>query len=74
MHFYFMELPVEIKVKPGKPRTEIINEENGILIMNVKGKAVDNEANKEIIRFFSKLIGKKVRILKGVKNKKKVIG
>ena len=69
-----MELPVEVKVKPGKSKTEVIGNENNVLILNVKGKAENNEANKEIIRFFSKLTGKKVRILKGAKNKKKVIG
>ena len=69
-----MEFPVEVKVKPGKTKTEIINEENKILIVNVKGKAENNQANKELIRFFSKLAGKRVRIIRGMKSKNKIIG
>ncbi|MBI2499739.1 DUF167 domain-containing protein [Candidatus Woesearchaeota archaeon] len=64
---------MEIKVNPGKRETKIIGEKNGILIVDVKGKAENNEANKEIIRFFSKKYGKKVKIIRGLKSKRKII-
>lgn len=55
-----------------KKKTEIIDEKDGVLIVNVKGDAKNNEANNEIIRFFSKKY-KKVRIIKGLKNRRKIL-
>jgi len=69
-----MEFPVNIKVKAGMPKTEITGEEKGVYSVNVHAKAEDNKANIEIIKFFSKIAGKRIRILKGVKSKRKVIG
>ena len=69
-----MEFPVNIKVKAGMPNTEITGEEKGVYCVNVHAKAEDNKANIEIIKFFSKIAGKRIRILKGVKSKRKVIG
>ncbi|MDP2672421.1 MAG: DUF167 domain-containing protein [Nanoarchaeota archaeon] len=68
-----MEFPLKIRVKTGKLKTEIVKEEGGVLIVNVRGKPIDNEANKEIIKFFSKLTGKRIRIVKGLKSKNKVL-
>ena len=69
-----MEFPVNIKVKAGMPKTEITGEENGAYSVEVHAKAEDNKANIELVNFFSRLAGKRVRILKGVKSKSKVIG
>ncbi|MEK6952159.1 MAG: DUF167 domain-containing protein [Nanoarchaeota archaeon] len=64
---------MEIKVNPRKRETKIIGEKEGILIVDIKGKTENNEANKEIIRFFSKKYGKKVKIVKGLKSRRKII-
>ena len=63
---------IEILAKPGKGKTEIIAKRENKLILNVKGKPENNEANKEIIRFFSKGY-RTVKIIKGLKDKKKII-
>jgi len=68
-----MNFPLEIIARTGKSKTEIIKEENNIAYLNVKGKPVDNEANTEIIKFFSKLTGRKVKIVYGLKSKRKVV-
>ncbi len=41
--------------------------------VDIKEPAQDNKANIEIIKYFSKLTGKKVKILRGLKSKKKVL-
>ena len=64
---------MEIVVKPGKRKTEIVKEENGVVYVNVKGKTENNEANNEIVRFFSKKFGKDVRIVKGLRSKRKIL-
>ena len=64
---------MEIVVKPGKRKTEIVREENGVVYVNVKGKAENNEANDEVVRFFSKKFGKDVKIIKGLKSKRKIL-
>ena len=78
-----MNFPLEIIVKTGKSKTEILKEvrvlhpsrtrETNIVYLNVKGMPIDNEANVEIIKFFSKLTGKRVKIVFGLKSKKKVV-
>jgi len=68
-----MNFPLEIIVKTGKSKTEIVKEENKVVYLNVKGMPIDNEANVEIVKFFSKLTGRKVKIIIGLKSKKKVI-
>jgi uncharacterized protein (TIGR00251 family) len=68
-----MKFPLEILVKTNKNKTEIVKIENNVYFLNVKGKAIDNEANLEIIKFFSKLNKKRVRIVKGLKNRKKIL-
>ena len=64
---------MEIVVRPGKRKTEIVKEEKGVIYLDVRGKAKNNEANNEIVRFFSKKSGKDVRIVKGLKNKRKIL-
>jgi len=64
---------MKIKVNTGKRETKIVGEKDGILLIDVKGKAENNEANKEIIRFFSKKYGRKVKMVKGLRSRRKVI-
>ncbi len=57
----------------GKSKTKIVKEKDGLLIIDVKGRAQNNEANNEIIRFFSKKLGRKVKIIKGLRSRNKVL-
>lgn len=41
--------------------------------VNIKAKAEDNKANKEIIKFLSKTIGKRVVIKSGLNSREKII-
>ena len=69
-----MKFPVEILVKTNQRKTEIVEEKDGFLLIAVHAKPKNNEVNRELIRFFSKLAGKPVKILLGLRGKKKVIG
>jgi len=64
---------MEIIVSTGKRKTKIIGEKQGVLSVDVKGKPENNQANNEIIRFFSKRCKKPVKIIKGLKNKRKTL-
>ncbi|MBL7147544.1 MAG: YggU family protein [Nanoarchaeota archaeon] len=65
----------KIIVKPNSAKNEIVkfDNERKAYRVNIKEKAEDNKANIEIIKFFSKLLKKKVKIIKGLKSKEKII-
>lgn len=64
---------MEIIVNTNKKKTEIIGKKDSKLILNIKAKPENNQANKEVIKFFSKLYQKPIRIVKGLKSKNKVL-
>ena len=61
---------IKIKVKINQPKTEIV-EKGEVWKVNVKAKPENNKANEEIIKFFSRMFKKKVRITRGLKSKEK---
>ena len=65
----------KVIVKPNSAKNEIVklDKERKAYRVNIKEKAEDNKANIEIIKFFSKLLKKKVKIIKGLKSKEKVL-
>jgi len=63
---------LKIKVKVNQPKTEII-EKGEIWKVNVKAKPENNKANEEIIKFFSKIFKKDVKIIRGMKAKQKIL-
>jgi len=65
----------KIIVKANSAKNEIVKFDYGrkAYRVNIKEKAEDNKANIEIIKFFSKLLKKKVKIIKGLKSKEKVL-
>ena len=65
----------KVLVKPNSAKNEIVkfDKERKAYRVNIKEKAVDTKANIEIIKFFSKLLKKKVKIIKGLKSKEKVL-
>ncbi len=64
---------IEIVVKTNMPKTKIISEKDGILKIDVKALPEHGKANLEIVKFFSKLSKKEVKIVKGLTSKKKVL-
>lgn len=72
---YIKNNSLTIIAKPNSPATEIIkwDEEKQALRINVKAKPENNKANLEIIKFFSKLLKKRVEIIKGFKNREKLL-
>jgi len=69
------ETSFKIVVRPNSSKNEILGYDaaKGAYRVNIKAKAEDNKANIEVIKFLSRLLRKRVRIVKGLKNREKVI-
>ena len=63
----------KIIVKANSTKTEITGEKDNSILLNVAAPADKNKANLEIIKFFTKLLKKKVGIASGLKSKEKII-
>ena len=63
----------KIIVKPNSRKTEITGVEKDAVRLNVAAPADKNKANIEVIRFFSKLLKKKVGIASGLTSREKII-
>jgi len=72
---YVIKNYLKILVKPNSPKTEILEYdfERKVLRINVHAKPEDNAANLEVIKFFSKLLKKRVIIKSGLKNREKLL-
>jgi len=72
-----MDIPNKFKiiVKTNTKKNEVLGYDKikEAYRISIKEKAEDNRANKEIIKFLSKLLKKKVRIVSGLKSKEKII-
>ncbi len=64
---------IEVHVKPNSSQTEIIEESEKFMKVALSSKPEDGEANRELVKFLSKHFGNGVRILRGLKSKKKII-
>ena len=64
-----------IIVRPNSQKNRIARYdiERDALRVDIKAKAKDNKANIEVIRFFSRLTKKKVKIVSGATSRKKVL-
>lgn len=62
-------------IKPNSFTNEVIgfDKEKDGYIIKIKARAEDNKANKELIRFLSKMLGKRVKIKSGIKSREKII-
>ena len=70
------EKTFKIIAKPNSPKNKIVgfDKERVAYRVDIKAKPEQNKANIEIIKFFSKLLKKKVKIIKGLKSREKVLG
>lgn len=64
---------VIVKTKSNSNKLVGFDKEKQAYSLNIKAVPEKGQANKEIIRFLSKLLKKQVRIVRGVKNKEKII-
>ncbi|MBI4453623.1 YggU family protein [Candidatus Woesearchaeota archaeon] len=72
---YIKNNHLKIIVRPNSNKNEIIefNEDKRALKVNIAAPADKNKANKEVIKFFSKLLKKKVEIKSGLTSKEKLL-
>jgi hypothetical protein len=66
---------LRILVKPNSPKNEIIkwDSEKNALRVNIHAQPEKGKANLEVIKFFSKLLKKRVRIISGLASKEKLL-
>ena len=66
---------LKIIVKPNARDNEIISfdSERDALRVSIAAPAEDNKANIEVVKFFSKLLKKKVKIKSGLRSKEKLL-
>ena len=62
-----------VKITPNSATNEVVGFDESIKAyrVRIKAPARDNKANKELVRFLSKIIGKKVMIKSGLKRRVK---
>ncbi|MEK6948020.1 MAG: DUF167 domain-containing protein [Nanoarchaeota archaeon] len=63
---------IEVKVKIGK-ENKIISIENNTYTVMIKAKPVDGEANKELLKFLKKQLGKELIIKRGYTSRNKIL-
>lgn len=65
---------INVIVKPNKKENKIIENDttNNTITIEIAAPAQKNKTNKELIKFLSKQLGKKVRIKTGLTSKEKV--
>ncbi|HEY4520547.1 MAG TPA: DUF167 domain-containing protein [Candidatus Paceibacterota bacterium] len=69
-------MKLNIQVKPGSKNDEVKISDSANYLIRTKAKAVENRANKEAIRLlgrYLKIPQSKMRIVRGLKNKNKVV-
>ena len=62
-----------VKVFPNAGSDGVEESISGELVVRLKAKAKDNKANHSLVKLLSKHYGADVRILSGVKSKRKVV-
>lgn len=71
---YIKNNKIEVIVKPNSKSNNLsCDEQKQLLKLDIKAPAEDNKANIELIRFLRKLLKKDIKIISGLKNKRKII-
>jgi hypothetical protein len=72
---FIKENKLKVIVRPNSFRTELIgyNENDKAVKVAVKAAPEKGRANQELVNFISKLIGKRVIVVKGLKSRKKTL-
>ena len=64
---------IYVKVKPNSKKQKIERISSEEYIISLKNLAENNKANLELIKLLEKYFNKKIQIIKGLKNKKKIV-
>ncbi len=64
---------LKIKVKPNSGKQEIKRISENEFAVSLKSKTEDNKANIELIKLMKKRLGKNIKIIKGLKNRNKIV-
>ena len=69
------EKTFKVIIKPNSSKNEIVgfDDNKKAYKINIKEKAEENKANKELIRFLSKILEKRIKIKSGLKSREKII-
>lgn len=72
---YIINNSLKVIVKPNSSKSEItgFDDARQAVKVNIKAKPEANKANIEVIKFFSRLLKKRVRIASGFKSKEKIL-
>lgn len=72
---YIKNNSLKILVKPNAKKSEILgyDEKKKAVKVSIAARAEKGKANMEVIKFFSKLLKRKVEIKTGLKNREKII-
>ncbi|NQU98760.1 DUF167 domain-containing protein [Candidatus Woesearchaeota archaeon] len=70
---YVVDSKLKIRVTPNAKKTEVKGVKDDLLLVNVAAPPDKNKANLEVVKYFSKLLKKKVKIKKGLKSKEKTL-
>ena len=65
-------MKIKIKVKPGNGKSEIVKSDNG-LVVSLKNRTEDGKTNLELVKLLSKYFKSPVNIIKGIKNREKIV-
>ena len=68
-----MTIALKIITKPNSKKTEIVSDNDGILIITIKSPPEKGKANQELVKFLSKHFKRKVEIISGFKSKSKIL-
>ena len=66
---------IKVILKPNSSKNKIkeFDSERGAYKIDIKAPAQENKANLELIKFLSKSLNKKIKILSGLKSREKLI-
>ncbi len=67
---------LSVRVQPRASRSEVVGEHDGALKVRLAAPPVEGEANRELVRFLSKLLGvapSRVSVVAGATGKSKVV-
>jgi len=72
---YIINNKLKITVKPNSSENKIIgyDESRKAIKVNIAAKPEENKANMEVIKFFSRLLKKRVKIKYGLTSKEKLL-
>ena len=72
---YIQDNKLTIIVKANAPKNRLIayDEKKAVLQIEIKAKAENNKANTEIVKFFTQLANKHVKIISGRNSRKKLL-